>query len=135
MLNDMETFGLESSWCTLTPALTGINPRLYVESSIPSEKGFHFYLYLEQLFNADGADYFEAFIANCTEKYKFTSVSHTDFRFALERYVIDHMYEPDIILEKIDWNAWLTGSGEAPVKPDFSCYGIQTVYNLAESFI
>lgn len=40
LIEDINRFGVESSMTSLEPILLNKNPRLYVESAIPREKGF-----------------------------------------------------------------------------------------------
>ncbi|TPX33921.1 leukotriene-A4 hydrolase [Synchytrium microbalum] len=96
----------------LLPNLTGGVDPDDAFSSVPYEKGFNFLFYLESLL---GKDSMEEYMRAHVKKFSHKSIDTNDFKTFLYEFLADKK----TILDSVDWNAWLNGTGMPPVKNHF----------------
>ena len=126
----LDYFGENSTFTTLRPNLTGINPDDSF-SDIPYEKGYNFMLYIENLI---GDETMKTFFQRYFVDFKEKSIDFYDFK----NYFIDFCKEEgvsDEIVETIDWNAWVFEPGRCPVDNDFSNHYKIEVDDTLDKFI
>ncbi|XP_076812495.1 leukotriene A-4 hydrolase-like isoform X1 [Clavelina lepadiformis] len=108
----IETFGKDSPFTHLVVNLDGVDPD-DAFSPIPYEKGHTLLFHLETLLG--GPSEFEPFLRSYIDKYKFESVSTSQWK--------DHLYEffssKKAVLDSLDWNAWFHTPGMPPVIPEY----------------
>ena len=111
----LDIFGEDSTFTTLRPNLTGVNPDDKY-SDIPYEKGYNLMYYIEGLI---GEEIMKQFFQNYFAYFKYKSVDYYDFK----NYFIDFCKNSNVTddtLNKIDWDAWIFQPGRCPIENDFS---------------
>lgn len=98
-------------------------------SSVPYVKGSTFLRYLEDLFG--GPKIFEPFFRAYLEKYKYQSVTTSDFKKELYEWFRKDP-QNEVLLERIDWERWLSGEGMPPVIPNYDRTLLQACQKHAE---
>ena len=83
MVTDMQTFGMDHSYSSLSPNLLNDNPDNCF-STVPYEKGFQFLHFLESLVGEVG---FGHFMRDYIHKFKFHTVNTQSFRNYFELWV------------------------------------------------
>lgn len=108
----MVGFGLNSNFSSLYPQLEGgIFPDGSF-STVPYEKGFQLLYYVESLI---GADNMQELIRSHVARNSLHSINYTVFQNEFEEMVRAKMSSPDDIIAKMNWTAWVHGTGLAPV--------------------
>lgn len=105
-------FGEDSTFATLKPDFTGVNPDDYY-SDIPIEKGFNLMYYIESLI---GEEYMQQFLTYYFIKFKFTSIDLNDFKECFKEFCIANELNDKV--KDLDWDKWITTPGECPVDND-----------------
>ena len=111
----LDIFGEDSTFTTLRPNLTGVNPDDKY-SDIPYEKGYNLMYYIEGLI---GEEIMKLFFQKYFVDFKYKSVDY----YVFKDYFIDFCKNynvSDDILNKIDWDAWIFQPGRCPIENDFS---------------
>ncbi|KAG7663583.1 LAP2 [[Candida] subhashii] len=99
-------------------------------SRIPYEKGFSFLFHLEC--KLGGLKAFDPFIKYYFKKFRYTSLNSAEFVKTLYEF-----YEPlgkASLLDSIDWNTWLFGSG-LPEYPNFDTTLADQVFQYVEKWV
>ncbi|TPX36075.1 leukotriene-A4 hydrolase [Synchytrium endobioticum] len=97
----------------LLPDLTGGVDPDDVFSSVPYEKGYNLLYYLESILGK--GDHMERYMKAHVEKFSHTSITTDDFK----TFFYEFFAEKKDVLNKVDWQAWLHGTGMPPVKNEF----------------
>jgi len=105
-------FGEDSTFATLRPDFTGVNPDDYY-SDIPIEKGFNLMYYIENLI---GEEYMQKFLSYYFSKFKFTSISLNDFKECFNEFCAKN--ELNDKFKDLDFDKWITTPGKCPVDND-----------------
>ena len=125
----LKIFGENSTYTTLRPDLTGVNPDDKY-SDIPYEKGFNFMYYIESLI---GEDTMESFFKSYFEHFKYKSLDFYDFQnYFLEFCKSNNV--PNDTLAKIDWEAWIFKPGRCPLENNLSNIYQKQVDDALEKF-
>lgn len=101
-------FGESHPLTALVPTLRGIDPD-DAFSSIPYEKGSAFLYYIETL--VGGQDVFNPFLRCYIDKFKYLTVTTSDFKDFLYEYFSENIEHFD----EIDWDSWLYKPGMPPI--------------------
>ena len=127
--SSLKDFEENSTFTTLHPNLTGVNPDDKY-SDIPYEKGYNFMYYLESLI---GKDKMQIFFKNYFQNFKYKSIDFYDFK----NYFLDICKKNKVanqILNKIDWNAWIFTPGRCPIENNLSNIYQKQVDEALEKF-
>nr|XP_002123481.1 leukotriene A-4 hydrolase [Ciona intestinalis] len=108
----IETFGETSPYTKLVIKLDDVDPDDSF-SSVPYEKGHTLLFYLENLLG--GPSVFEPFLLSYINKFKFKSVSTSQWK--------EHLYEffndKRAVLDSVDWDDWFNSPGMPKNIPDY----------------
>ncbi|XP_078484924.1 leukotriene A-4 hydrolase [Ciona intestinalis] len=108
----IETFGETSPYTKLVIKLDDVDPDDSF-SSVPYEKGHTLLFYLENLLG--GPSVFEPFLLSYINKFKFKSVSTSQWK--------EHLYEffndKRAVLDSVDWDDWFYSPGMPKNIPDY----------------
>ncbi|KAL4226486.1 Leukotriene A-4 hydrolase [Mactra antiquata] len=97
-------------------------------STIPYEKGHAFLFYLESL--VGGPAVFDPFMKSYIEKFKYKSITTTDWKDYLLSYFSEQASSG--VFDGVDWDGWLFGEGMPPVKPKYDTTLADVCENLAK---
>ena len=133
MVSDMQNYGWDHSYSSLTPKMHGANPDDSF-SSIPYEKGFQFITYLESLI---GENLFQKYYRQYVNKFKFQSITVDDMKNSYINFVKEHFDEKKAnnILKQIDWETWIYTPGLPPVTLNFESQEYNDAVSLAHEYI
>ena len=133
MVADMQNYGWNHTYSSLTPKMHGANPDDSY-SSIPYEKGFQFVTYLESLV---GEDKFQKFYRQYIKEFKYKSITVDDMKNSYIEFVRENFDEikAESILKQIDWDTWIYKPGLPPVILDFESQEYDDAIALAQSYI
>jgi leukotriene A-4 hydrolase/aminopeptidase len=120
---DIERFGADSPFTRLENDLSGTDPD-EVYSHVPYEKGCFFLTLMERTV---GREAWDRFVRGYIERFKFTSITTPEF----EAYVRQEM--PGL-LEKVDSERWIRGSGIPDNCPTFRSERLEEVLALAKGW-
>ncbi|XP_077565883.1 leukotriene A-4 hydrolase [Stigmatopora nigra] len=108
----VSNFGAENPLTILVPDLREVDPDIAF-SSVPYEKGFALLYHLEELLG--GPEVFMGFVKSYIQKFAYKSVTTEQWKDFLFTYFKDKVD----VLNKVDWNAWISTPGMPPVKPRY----------------
>ncbi|KAG0270132.1 Leukotriene A-4 hydrolase [Actinomortierella ambigua] len=113
----VELYGANHPFTALRPCLRGEDPD-DAFSSVPYEKGFNLLYYLENLLGGDKV--FDGYLRAHVQKFAGRSINTDDWKAFLYEYMEKtHGKEKVDLLNTVDWEAWLAGTGMPPVKNNF----------------
>ncbi|KAF9975726.1 Leukotriene A-4 hydrolase [Actinomortierella ambigua] len=117
LTESVEQYGEKHPFTALRPCLRGEDPD-DAFSSIPYEKGFNLLYYLENLLGGDKV--FDGYLRAHVQKFAGRSINTDDWKAFLYEYMEKtHGKEKVDLLNTVDWEAWLAGTGMPPVKNHF----------------
>ena len=120
-------FGINSTFTSLRPNLTGIRPDTKF-SNIPYEKGSNFIYYLEGIVgNETMKNFFESYFNHFEKK----SVDVFDFK----NYFLEFCNESNVNTSDILWDEWIFQPGDCPVPNNFSNEYNDNLTEFSELFI
>lgn len=102
-------YGEDSSFASLSPNYTGVNPDEYY-NDLTYEKGYNFFYYLESLI---GEKKMQSFIKHIVDNYKFSSISAEESKTEFINFCTREQIQ--IAFSQEDWEAWVVKSGICPV--------------------
>uniref|UniRef100_A0A0N5ASU4 Leuk-A4-hydro_C domain-containing protein n=1 Tax=Syphacia muris TaxID=451379 RepID=A0A0N5ASU4_9BILA len=126
--NMKEQFGMDHPFTKLCPPLQGHDPD-DAYSIIPYEKGSGFLMYIEQKLGCN--ERFERFLKDYINKFAYKSIVTSDCKGFLYQYFND---KTDI-LDSINWDEWLHGTGIPTVRPHFDNKLMKSARDLAAKWI
>ncbi|CAI2358893.1 unnamed protein product [Moneuplotes crassus] len=133
MYFDMLDFGLDNDMTSLSPSYDGIHPDECF-SDIPYEKGFQFLTFIESVIGEETMlDMLRAYL----REFQKTSIGVDDFESYFSSYLEQRFGSDDArrILDTIDFNTWVHGTGLPPVAADFETKEYNEAIELAQNFI
>ncbi|KAM4748205.1 leukotriene A-4 hydrolase [Rhinophrynus dorsalis] len=110
--NSVNTFGASNALTNLVPNLHEVDVDAAF-SSVPYEKGFALLFYLEQ--QLGGPEVFLGFLKSYIQMFSYKTVTTEEWKKFLYSYFKDKVD----ILDKVDWNGWMTTPGMPPVQPQY----------------
>ncbi|KAG9067400.1 Leukotriene A-4 hydrolase [Linnemannia hyalina] len=117
MVESVEIYGEDHPFTALRPCLRGEDPD-DAFSSIPYEKGFNLLYYLEK--HLGGPEVFEPYVRAHVQEFAGRSINTDDWKAFLYSFMEkNHGQEKVDLLNKVDWEAWLAGTGMPPVENKF----------------
>ena len=125
----LTNFEENSTFTTLRPNLTGVNPDEFY-SDIPYEKGYNFIYYIESLI---GENTMKNFFKSYFEHFKYKSIDFYDFK----SYFLEFCQKNNVsnqTLNKIDWNAWIFEPGRCPIENNLTNIYQKQVDEALEKF-
>ncbi|MEW5304551.1 MAG: hypothetical protein WDW36_007155 [Sanguina aurantia] len=124
MEEEVRRLGPTHKYTALVPDLSDGGDPDDAFSRIPYEKGFYLLYFLQELLG--GATVFEPFVRSYFEHFKFSTVSHAQFKDYLTFYFIG-----SAALKTVDWDAWFYSPGMPPVLIEFDTSLADDAYKLA----
>ncbi|MEW5318023.1 MAG: hypothetical protein WDW38_009277 [Sanguina aurantia] len=124
MEEEVRRLGPTHKYTALVPDLSDGGDPDDAFSRIPYEKGFYLLYFLQELLG--GASVFEPFVRSYFEHFKFSTVSHSQFKDYLTFYFIGNA-----ALKTVDWDAWFYSPGMPPVLIEFDTSLADDAYKLA----
>ncbi|GJJ73186.1 leukotriene-A4 hydrolase [Entomortierella parvispora] len=117
MVESVELYGESHPFTALRPCLRGEDPD-DAFSSIPYEKGFNLLYYLEK--HLGGAAVFEPYLKAHVQEFAGRSINTDDWKAFLYSFMEKTFGQEKVdLLNKVDWEAWLAGTGMPPVDNKF----------------
>ncbi|KAK3812791.1 MAG: peptidase family M1-domain-containing protein [Linnemannia gamsii] len=117
MVESVEIYGKDHPFTALRPCLRGEDPD-DAFSSIPYEKGFNLLYYLEK--HLGGAEVFEPYVRAHVQEFAGRSINTDDWKAFLYSFMEKTFGQEKVdLLNKVDWEAWLAGTGMPPVENKF----------------
>ncbi|KAG0279799.1 Leukotriene A-4 hydrolase [Linnemannia exigua] len=117
MVESVEIYGKDHPFTALRPCLRGEDPD-DAFSSIPYEKGFNLLYYLEK--HLGGAEVFEPYVRAHVQEFAGRSINTDDWKAFLYSFMEKNFGQEKVdLLNKVDWEAWLAGTGMPPVENKF----------------
>ena len=135
MVSDMQTYGLDNSFSSIHPNVSGVLPDDSF-SEVPYEKGFQLLYYMEtQVFNDSTAmnELITQHINNNSQK----SVVYTQFKDEFETYV-NGKYDAAVataMIAKMNWTSWVLTPGIPEITLNFTTAGLVESQNLADAYV
>lgn len=109
-----DVLGPEHPYTKLVPDMVGIDPD-DAFSTVPYEKGHTLLYYLETL--VGGVEAMEGYLRAYIEKYKYKSLNSQEWKEFICQYFAEQGKAG--VFDKVDWEAWFSGVGMPPVKPEY----------------
>ena len=125
---EIEALGSDNPFTKLLIDPRGVDPD-EAFSSVPYEKGHTFLFFLEQ--KLGGPKAFEPFLREYIDKNKYKSIVTKDFK----EFLYEYFQDKNEILNQIDWNLWLNGTGMPPIIPDYDNSLSQVCTSLAKRWV
>ncbi|KAK5809994.1 peptidase family M1-domain-containing protein [Linnemannia elongata] len=117
MVESVEIYGKDHPFTALRPCLRGEDPD-DAFSSIPYEKGFNLLYYLEK--HLGGPEVFEPYVRAHVQEFAGRSINTDDWKAFLYSFMEKNFGQEKVdLLNKVDWEAWLAGTGMPPVDNKF----------------
>ncbi|KAF8937070.1 Leukotriene A-4 hydrolase [Haplosporangium gracile] len=117
MVESVEIYGKDHPFTALRPCLRGEDPD-DAFSSIPYEKGFNLLYYLEK--HLGGPEVFEPYVRSHVQEFAGRSINTDDWKAFLYTFMEKNFGQKKVdLLNKVDWEAWLAGTGMPPVENKF----------------
>ncbi|KAF9903836.1 Leukotriene A-4 hydrolase [Lobosporangium transversale] len=117
LVESVELYGKDHPFTALRPCLRGEDPD-DAFSSVPYEKGFNLLYYLEK--HLGGAEVFEPYLRAHVQEFAGRSINTDDWKNFLYSFMEKNFGQEKVdLLNKVDWDAWLTGTGMPPVDNKF----------------
>ncbi|KAK3833938.1 MAG: peptidase family M1-domain-containing protein [Linnemannia elongata] len=117
MVESVEMYGNDHPFTALRPCLRGEDPD-DAFSSIPYEKGFNLLYYLEK--HLGGPEVFEPYVRAHVQEFAGRSINTDDWKAFLYSFMEKNFGQEKVdLLNKVDWEAWLAGTGMPPVENKF----------------
>ncbi|KAG0082091.1 Leukotriene A-4 hydrolase [Linnemannia elongata] len=117
MVESVEIYGKDHPFTALRPCLRGEDPD-DAFSSIPYEKGFNLLYYLEK--HLGGPEVFEPYVRAHVQQFAGRSINTDDWKAFLYSFMEKNFGQEKVdLLNKVDWEAWLAGTGMPPVDNKF----------------
>ncbi|KAF9575723.1 Leukotriene A-4 hydrolase [Mortierella alpina] len=117
LVESVELYGEDHPFTALRPCLRGEDPD-DAFSSVPYEKGFNLLYYLEK--HLGGADVFEPYLKAHVQQFAGRSINTDDWKAFLYSFMEKNFGQEKVdLLNKVDWEAWLAGTGMPPVANKF----------------
>jgi leukotriene-A4 hydrolase len=128
----MNGFGMNNSFSSLYPNLTGHEYPDDSFSVVPYEKGFQFLTYIESLI---GEVYMQELLRTNILTNSLKSVNYLDFKALFEGICDKYFPVPLTIKSMVDWDAWVHAPGLSPVWQDFTTLALNSSHALADAYI
>ncbi|KAG0306330.1 Leukotriene A-4 hydrolase [Dissophora globulifera] len=113
----IDLYGKDHPFTALRPCLRGEDPDDSF-SRVPYEKGFNLLYYLEK--HLGGAEVFEPYLRAHVQEFAGRSINTDDWKAFLYSFMEkQHGQEKVDLLNKVDWETWLSGTGMPPVDNKF----------------
>ncbi|KAG0341414.1 Leukotriene A-4 hydrolase [Podila humilis] len=110
-------YGDKHPFTALRPCLRGEDPD-DAFSRVPYEKGFNLLYYLEK--HLGGASVFEPYLRAHVQEFAGKSINTDDWKAFLYSYMGNSFGQEKVdLLDKVDWETWLSGTGMPPVDNKF----------------
>ncbi|KAF9146590.1 Leukotriene A-4 hydrolase [Mortierella sp. GBA39] len=110
-------YGQDHPFTALRPCLRGEDPDDSF-SRVPYEKGFNLLYYLEN--HLGGAEVFEPYLRAHVQEFAGRSINTDDWKAFLYAFMEKTFGQEKVdLLNKVDWEAWLAGTGMPPVDNKF----------------
>ncbi|KAF9921851.1 Leukotriene A-4 hydrolase [Linnemannia zychae] len=117
LVESVDIYGKEHPFTALRPCLRGEDPD-DAFSSIPYEKGFNLLYYLEK--HLGGPDVFEPYLRAHVQEFAGRSINTDDWKAFLYSFMEKNFGQEKVdLLNQVDWEAWLAGTGMPPVENKF----------------
>ncbi|KAI7817239.1 hypothetical protein BC939DRAFT_402867 [Gamsiella multidivaricata] len=117
LVESVELYGKDHPFTALRPCLRGEDPD-DAFSSVPYEKGFNLLYYLEK--HLGGAEVFEPYLRAHVQEFAGRSINTDDWKAFLYSFMEKNFGQEKVdLLNKVDWEAWLAGTGMPPVENKF----------------
>lgn len=110
----IDVLGHEHPYTKLVPNMVGIDPD-DAFSTVPYEKGHTLLFYLETL--VGGVEAMEGYLTAYIDKYKYKSLNSQEWKDFICQYFAGQGKAG--VFDQVDWEAWFSGVGMPPVKPDY----------------
>ena len=133
--SDMLGYGMNNSFSSLYPILTGGEKPDDSFSTVPYEKGFQLLYYLESLI---GPESMQELLRTHVLAHSLTSIGYETFQKHFEDFVDEKFRDTEVagfIKSKMDWHAWVRQPGLAPVHLDFTTPALNESQGLANEYI
>ncbi|KAF9116751.1 Leukotriene A-4 hydrolase [Mortierella sp. AM989] len=116
-LVDVVAHEISHSWMALRPCFRGEDPD-DAFSRVPYEKGFNLLYYLEK--HLGGPQVFEPYLRAHVQQFAGRSINTDDWKAFLYSFMEKTFGQEKVdLLNKVDWDAWLAGTGMPPVENKF----------------
>ncbi|KAI1316324.1 Leukotriene A-4 hydrolase [Mortierella claussenii] len=113
----VDLYGKDHPFTALRPCLREQDPD-DAFSRVPYEKGFNLLYYLEK--HLGGAEVFEPYLRAHVQEFAGRSINTDDWKTFLYSFMEkNHGQEKVDLLNKVDWETWLSGAGMPPVDNKF----------------
>ncbi|KAI8604549.1 peptidase family M1-domain-containing protein [Dissophora ornata] len=113
----VDLYGKEHPFTALRPCLREEDPD-DAFSRVPYEKGFNLLYYLEK--HLGGAEVFEPYLRAHVQQFAGRSINTDDWKAFLYSFMEKTFGQEKVdLLNKVDWEAWLAGTGMPPVDNKF----------------
>ncbi|KAG0304689.1 Leukotriene A-4 hydrolase, partial [Dissophora globulifera] len=117
LVESVDLYGKDHPFTALRPCLRGEDPD-DAFSSVPYEKGFNMLYYLEK--QLGGEKVFDPYVRAHVQEFAGRSINTDDWKAFLYSFMEKHHGQEKVdILNKVDWEAWLSGTGMPPVENKF----------------
>ncbi|KAF9430026.1 Leukotriene A-4 hydrolase [Podila epigama] len=117
LTESVNLYGKDHPFTALRPCLRGEDPD-DAFSSVPYEKGFNLLYYLEK--HLGGAEVFEPYLKAHIQEFAGRSINTDDWKAFLYKFMEKTFGQDKVdLLNKVDWEAWLAGTGMPPVDNKF----------------
>ncbi|KAG0052561.1 Leukotriene A-4 hydrolase [Gryganskiella cystojenkinii] len=117
LVESVELYGNDHPFTALRPCLRGEDPD-DAFSSVPYEKGFNLLYYLEK--HLGGPAVFEPYVKAHVQEFAGRSINTDDWKAFLYSFMEKTFGQEKVdLLNQVDWEAWLAGTGMPPVDNKF----------------